>query len=203
MERLFEDDVSNSREVRLEGSGKRQRVRPERQVDTSDSRARRRRRQRHGVGSHRLEGSAHPRPEGRRPSADARARHRRRGERRPARGIVARRSLSASSRLAIDGGGRVSRRPWRPARRPIYALRPRDEQAGVWRDVAKDGRYGTERRSKPGDRVGAGGPSNRSVVAVAGNRPALGATAQGTKWPVDPRAERRPATNRSGAGSLR
>jgi cardiolipin synthase A/B len=40
MEELFEDDVSNSREVRLEGSGQRRRVRPERQVDTSDSRAR-------------------------------------------------------------------------------------------------------------------------------------------------------------------
>jgi cardiolipin synthase len=40
MERLFEDDVSNSREVRLEGSGQRPRVRPDRDVDTSDSRAR-------------------------------------------------------------------------------------------------------------------------------------------------------------------
>jgi len=36
MEQLFEDDVSNSREVRLEGS----RVRPDRDVDTSDSGAR-------------------------------------------------------------------------------------------------------------------------------------------------------------------
>jgi len=40
MERLFEDDVSNSREVRLEGSGKRSRVKPDRRVDTSDSGAR-------------------------------------------------------------------------------------------------------------------------------------------------------------------
>jgi cardiolipin synthase A/B len=40
MEQLFEDDVSNSREVRLEGSGQRQRVRPDRRVDTSDSGAR-------------------------------------------------------------------------------------------------------------------------------------------------------------------
>jgi cardiolipin synthase A/B len=40
MEELFEDDISKSREVRLEGSGQRRRVRPERQVDTSDSRAR-------------------------------------------------------------------------------------------------------------------------------------------------------------------
>jgi cardiolipin synthase A/B len=40
MEDLFEDDISNSREVRLEGSGQRQRVRPDRPVDTSDSRAR-------------------------------------------------------------------------------------------------------------------------------------------------------------------
>ena len=40
MERLFEDDVSNSREVRLEGSGRRPRVRPDRQVDTRDSGAR-------------------------------------------------------------------------------------------------------------------------------------------------------------------
>src|ERR671920_206683 len=40
MERLFEDDISNSREVRLEGSGQRSRVRPNRQVDTSDSGAR-------------------------------------------------------------------------------------------------------------------------------------------------------------------
>ena len=40
MEELFEDDISKSREVRLEGSGQRQRVRPERPVDTSDSRAR-------------------------------------------------------------------------------------------------------------------------------------------------------------------
>ena len=40
MERLFEDDISNSREIRLEGSGQRQRVRPDRRVDTSDSGAR-------------------------------------------------------------------------------------------------------------------------------------------------------------------
>ena len=40
MERLFEDDISNSREVRLEGAGQNRRVRPDRQVDTSDSGAR-------------------------------------------------------------------------------------------------------------------------------------------------------------------
>jgi cardiolipin synthase A/B len=40
MEELFEDDVSNSREVRLESSGRGPRVRPERPVDTTDSRAR-------------------------------------------------------------------------------------------------------------------------------------------------------------------
>jgi cardiolipin synthase A/B len=40
MEELFEDDVSNSREVRLEGSGQRRRARPEGRVDTSDSGAR-------------------------------------------------------------------------------------------------------------------------------------------------------------------
>jgi cardiolipin synthase A/B len=40
MEELFKDDISKSREVRLEGSGQRRRVRPEQQVDTSDSRAR-------------------------------------------------------------------------------------------------------------------------------------------------------------------
>jgi cardiolipin synthase len=40
MEQLFEDDISNSREVRLEGSGQHRRVRPDRQVDTSDSGAR-------------------------------------------------------------------------------------------------------------------------------------------------------------------
>ena len=40
MEELFEDDVSKSREVRLEGSGQRQRVRPDRRVDTRDSGAR-------------------------------------------------------------------------------------------------------------------------------------------------------------------
>ena len=40
MEELFEDDISNSREVRLEGSGRGARVRPQGQVDTSDSRAR-------------------------------------------------------------------------------------------------------------------------------------------------------------------
>jgi cardiolipin synthase A/B len=40
MEELFEDDVSKSREVRLEGSGERQRVRPDRRVDTTDSGAR-------------------------------------------------------------------------------------------------------------------------------------------------------------------
>ena len=40
MEELFEDDISKSREVRLEGSGQRQRVRPDRRVDTSDSGAR-------------------------------------------------------------------------------------------------------------------------------------------------------------------
>jgi cardiolipin synthase A/B len=37
MEQLFEGDISNSREVRLEGSGQRQRVRPDGRVDTSDS----------------------------------------------------------------------------------------------------------------------------------------------------------------------
>jgi cardiolipin synthase A/B len=40
MERLFEDDVSNSREVRLEGSGQHRRVRPDRRLDNSDRRAR-------------------------------------------------------------------------------------------------------------------------------------------------------------------
>src|SRR5215208_6773064 len=40
MEQLFEDDISNSREVRLEGSGQRSRVRPDGRVDTSDSGAR-------------------------------------------------------------------------------------------------------------------------------------------------------------------
>jgi cardiolipin synthase A/B len=36
MEALFEDDLSNAREVRLEGSGQHRRVRPDRQVDNSD-----------------------------------------------------------------------------------------------------------------------------------------------------------------------
>ncbi len=40
MEDLFEDDISKSREVRLEGSGQHPRVRPDRSVDTSDSGAR-------------------------------------------------------------------------------------------------------------------------------------------------------------------
>jgi cardiolipin synthase A/B len=40
MEELFESDVSNSREVRLESSGRGPRVRPDGPVDTSDSRAR-------------------------------------------------------------------------------------------------------------------------------------------------------------------
>ena len=40
MEELFEDDVSKSREVRLESSGRGPRVRPQGPVDTSDSRAR-------------------------------------------------------------------------------------------------------------------------------------------------------------------
>ena len=40
MEELFEDDISKSREVRLESSGRGTRVRPDRPVDTSDSRAR-------------------------------------------------------------------------------------------------------------------------------------------------------------------
>jgi cardiolipin synthase len=40
MEDLFEDDISNSREVRLESSGRGPRVRPDHPVDTSDSRAR-------------------------------------------------------------------------------------------------------------------------------------------------------------------
>jgi cardiolipin synthase len=40
MEELFEDDVSKSREVRLESTGRGPRVRPERPVDTTDSRAR-------------------------------------------------------------------------------------------------------------------------------------------------------------------
>jgi hypothetical protein len=38
--RIFEDDISNSREIRLEGSGQRTRVRPDRDVDTTDSRVR-------------------------------------------------------------------------------------------------------------------------------------------------------------------
>jgi cardiolipin synthase len=40
MEELFEDDISKSREVRLEGSGRRARVRPQGRVDTTDSDAR-------------------------------------------------------------------------------------------------------------------------------------------------------------------
>jgi len=40
MEELFEDDISNSREVHLERSGQHRMVRPDRQVDTSDSRVR-------------------------------------------------------------------------------------------------------------------------------------------------------------------
>jgi cardiolipin synthase len=40
MEELFEDDISKSREVRLESAGRGPRVRPERPVDTTDSRAR-------------------------------------------------------------------------------------------------------------------------------------------------------------------
>jgi cardiolipin synthase len=40
MEELFEDDISKSREVRLESSGRGPRVRPGRPVDTRDSRAR-------------------------------------------------------------------------------------------------------------------------------------------------------------------
>jgi len=40
MEQLFEDDISKSREVRLESSGRGPKVRPDRPVDTSDSRAR-------------------------------------------------------------------------------------------------------------------------------------------------------------------
>jgi cardiolipin synthase len=40
MEHLFEDDLSNAREVRLEWSGQRLRVRPDRSVDTNDSGAR-------------------------------------------------------------------------------------------------------------------------------------------------------------------
>ena len=40
MEELFENDISKSREVRLESSGRGPKVRPDRPVDTSDSRAR-------------------------------------------------------------------------------------------------------------------------------------------------------------------
>jgi cardiolipin synthase len=40
MEELFENDISNSREVRLEGLGQRPRVRPEGRVDTTDRGAR-------------------------------------------------------------------------------------------------------------------------------------------------------------------
>jgi cardiolipin synthase A/B len=36
MEQLFEDDLSNAREVRLEGSGQHRRVRPDREVHNSD-----------------------------------------------------------------------------------------------------------------------------------------------------------------------
>ena len=40
MEELFEDDISKSREVRLESSGRGPRVRPDHPIDTTDSRAR-------------------------------------------------------------------------------------------------------------------------------------------------------------------
>jgi cardiolipin synthase len=40
MEELFKNDISKGREVRLEGLGQRQRVRPDRRVDTTDSGAR-------------------------------------------------------------------------------------------------------------------------------------------------------------------
>jgi cardiolipin synthase A/B len=40
LEQLFEDDLSNAREIRLEGSGQHRRVRPDREVDNSDRRVR-------------------------------------------------------------------------------------------------------------------------------------------------------------------
>ena len=204
MEELFEDDISKSREVRLEGSGQRQRVRPDRRVDTSDSRARA-----GVVGSGTGSGATLSRvvptlvQKGTAPlqtheHAIAAA----------ASGALLGASLLGARfpRLVawpLDGGGRLSRGAWRPARGPIYALRPRAGPAGVGRDVAKDGRYGTERRSKPGDRGSAGGPPTEASLRLQVTDLLLGATARRTNGPVDPRAERRPATDRSGAGSLR
>ncbi|HEX5848937.1 MAG TPA: phospholipase D-like domain-containing protein [Rubrobacter sp.] len=40
MEELFENDISNNREIRLEGSGRRARARPQGRVDTRDTGAR-------------------------------------------------------------------------------------------------------------------------------------------------------------------
>ena len=142
MEELFEDDMSKSREVHWKRSGQRQRVRPDRRVDTTDSGARA-----GVVGSGTGSGRPYrglappPFPEGTAPlqahehvmAAAAAA---------PFRGCRCSVPFPAPHRLAADGGGRFSPGAWRPARDPIDALQPREGPAGVGCDVAKDGRYG-------------------------------------------------------------
>ena len=201
MEQLFEDDISNSREVRLEGSGQRPRVRPDRRVDTSDSRARA-----GVVGSGTGSGATVSRvvPTLVQKGAAPLQTHEH------ALAAAASGALLGASLLGarfprlvawpLDGGWRVSRGPWRSCARSNR----RSPTAGRSRVRRSEGRTKwneTEiqtRRSR-----NAAGPSNRSVVAVAGNRPAPGSTARRKNKPVDPRAERRPAADRSGAGSLR
>ena len=109
MEQLFEDDISKSREVRLEGSGQRQRVRPKSawtkaiagRAPVSLAAARDRGR--------RYPGLVPPSSRRAQPPQDARARHGCRGERDAAGGIVARRAFPAPHRLAARGRWRLSR----------------------------------------------------------------------------------------------
>ena len=178
MEELFEDDISKSREVRLEGSGQGARVRPDRRVDTSDSGARA-----GVVGSGTGSGATVSRvvptfvQKGTAPlqtheHAIAAA----------ASGALLGASLLGARfpRLVawpLDGGGRFSRGPWRPARGPIYALRPRAGRPDRARSSEGRTKWRQNEESEPGDRGSAGGHANRSVVAVAGNRPAPGSTA--------------------------
>ena len=101
MEELFEDDISKSREVRLEGSGQRQRVRPDRRVDTTDSGARA------GVvgsgtgsGADPLQGWHHRLPEGHCPPARPTSTPWLPRRAAPCSGVAARRAFPAPHRLA-------------------------------------------------------------------------------------------------------
>ncbi len=148
MERLFEEDLSNAREVLLVGKASRQRVRPERAMQPSDRGARR------GVVGSGSGGSATVLRVGTAalqksgaPLGDPRASPRRRGQRCLARGLPARLPLPAPPRLASGGSRRHLRGPRSTAGRPVRAL-PREPDA-----TYRAGRRGPKhlsQASKPG-----------------------------------------------------